>query len=158
MSIKQYGQRRLVLKIFWGAQTNWKIRKKHQLQPHCAYQTQPLYHQMQPLCPSNGTTVPIKHRYCAHYMQPLFPSNAPTVPSNAPTVPPAVCPALTLGQWVTAAGNERSPQCLLLPSSPPILSYGWAPDRRPIRAPVVSANQVTGNRLEHLVGGEAVQC
>ncbi|PIO24561.1 hypothetical protein AB205_0188450 [Aquarana catesbeiana] len=128
---------------------------------HCA-------HQIQPLCPSSAATVPIKRSHCAHQAQPLVPINycycAPSnaasvpincrycVPSNAASVPincrycaPSNAasmhrPALTC----LAAGQRRCPARSSMSSS--VLSI-----RRPITAPDLLANQVTGNRPEHLI-------
>ncbi|PIO10753.1 hypothetical protein AB205_0026080 [Aquarana catesbeiana] len=151
---------------------------------HCAHQTLPLCNQTLPLCPSNtatvpsnAATVPIKRCHCAHQTLPLCPLNAATVPSNAATVPikrshgaikhchcakRCQCAHHMLPACPSNAASEpiKCCQCALecpqcdphLLSVCPALTLSW----RPIAAPVISANQVTGNRPEHLIGREAV--
>ncbi|PIO22743.1 hypothetical protein AB205_0170720 [Aquarana catesbeiana] len=129
---------------------------------HCAHQTLPL-------CPSNAATVP---------------SNAATVPSNAATVPNAATVRMTCCQCaqqmlpVCPTAHHMLPVCPSNPASVPTAHHmlpvcpsnaASVPIKRcqctpaarlprPIAAPVVSANQGTGNRLKPLIGGEAVQC
>ncbi|PIO31538.1 hypothetical protein AB205_0162730, partial [Aquarana catesbeiana] len=105
---------------------------------HCA-------HQLLPLCPSNAATVPIKCSHCAHKMLPLCHTNAATVPIECCHCAIKCC--------------HRAIECRHCdPPCPLAVCLALTLSRRPITTPVISANQVMGNRPEHLIGGEAVQC